>query len=576
MRRTILDRLKSRAAGARQRKAFRPEALDGLEKREVLAAVLPVGFNESVVVVGLSAPQHIDIAPDGRIFVAETSGAIRVVKGGALLPTPFDVLPAVGGGLAAVTFDPDFASNHYVYAYFLTDGGGPNLFSDHLVRMTAAGDTAVPGSERLLLSLPTVNIPPGDPAHVGADIHFGLDGKLYISTGELAVPALAQQLSNPFGKLLRVNSDGTIPRDNPFYNKTVGINRAIWALGLRNPFSFAVQPHTGLIYINDVGAASWEEINRGARGANYGWSLAEGPSTDPKLTAPVYTYAHSVQPDQGTVAITGGAFYNPAAPSFPAAYLGQYFFEDYGNGWIDRLDPATGAVQRFASGLTPGTTDLDVDAQGNLYFLNNTDGTLHKISYHPKSAPTVATLTNQTATPGAAVSFQALPSGSGPFTYQWQVDGNDIAGANAASLVLPATPRFSAGRFRVTVRNAYGVATSNEATFQIDPHLPPIATILSPAEGRAYRVGQIVKFAGIASDPKAGPLPPSAFRWSLDLLHNNHVHPNTFALNGQNHGRFRVPTHGGLGDQVRYRLDLTVTDSVGRGTTVSRVIDLRN
>ena len=93
------------------------------------------------------------------------------------------------------------------------------------------------------------------------------------STSQPAIndtPDKAQQLDNLFGKLLRMNKDGTIPTDNPFYATASGKNRAIWALGLRNPFKFAVQPTTGTIFTNDVGANTWAEINRGAPGANYG------------------------------------------------------------------------------------------------------------------------------------------------------------------------------------------------------------------------------------------------------------------------------------------------------------------
>ena len=95
-------------------------------------------------------------------------------------------------------------------------------------------------------------------------MHFGLDGKLYVGVGENANRARSQDLDEPFGKLLRFNDDGTIPADNPFFNTQAGLARAIWAYGLRNPFTFAVQPVTGRIHINDVGENTWEEINVGA------------------------------------------------------------------------------------------------------------------------------------------------------------------------------------------------------------------------------------------------------------------------------------------------------------------------
>ncbi len=130
--------------------------------------------------------------------------------------------------------------------------------------------------------------------HNGGGMHFGSDGKLYVGVGENANAAQAQDLTTPFGKLLRFNEDGTIPTDNPFYATQSGLARAIWAYGLRNPFTFAVQPGTGRIHINDVGQDTWEEIDLGVAGANYGWPSSEGPSNIVAgITAPLFAYRHS-------------------------------------------------------------------------------------------------------------------------------------------------------------------------------------------------------------------------------------------------------------------------------------------
>src|SRR5205823_6118401 len=112
--------------------------------------------------------------------------------------------------------------------------------------------------------------------HNGGATHFGPDGKLWIAVGENANGANSQTLTNLLGKMLRINSDGTIPTDNPFYNTATGQNRAIWALGLRNPYTFTFQPGTGRMHINDVGQNTWEEIDVGVAGANYGWPSTEG------------------------------------------------------------------------------------------------------------------------------------------------------------------------------------------------------------------------------------------------------------------------------------------------------------
>src|SRR5207237_4089046 len=188
---------------------------------------------------------------------------------------------------------------------------------------------------------------------MGGATQFGPDGKLYLSVGDHQDSAQPQSLSSLLGKILRLNSDGTIPSDNPFYNQTTGSNRAIWAYGLRNPFSSAFQPGTGRFFINDVGENANEEIDLGARGANYGWPGTGGAfvqSQHPNFTEPFYVYPHGPNDSIGSAIISGG-FYNPAVAQFPSQYNGQYFFADF-SGWIHTIDPATGSATAFETGLS--------------------------------------------------------------------------------------------------------------------------------------------------------------------------------------------------------------------------------
>jgi glucose/arabinose dehydrogenase len=106
--------------------------------------------------------------------------------------------------------------------------------------------------------------------HNGGALDFGADGKLYVAVGENANSANSQVLTNLLGKMLRINTDGSIPSDNPFFGNAAvtGNNKLIWAYGLRNPFTFGIQPGTGRIFIDDVGQGSWEEIDDGIAGAN--------------------------------------------------------------------------------------------------------------------------------------------------------------------------------------------------------------------------------------------------------------------------------------------------------------------
>jgi glucose/arabinose dehydrogenase len=227
----------------------------------------------------------------------------------------------------------------------------------------AAGDVAVSGSETILLELDNLSSATN---HNGGALHFGLDGKLYIAVGENAIGSNSQSLSNLLGKVLRLNKDGTIPTDNPFFGTATGKNRAIWALGLRNPFTFTFQPGSSRMFINDVGESTWEEIDDGIAGSNYGWPITEGPTSDPRFRAPRFSYGHGAGGTTGC-AITGGAFYNPSAAVFPSSYVGKYFFADYCSNWIRVLDPATNTAASFASNVS-GPVDLRVHTDGALYY----------------------------------------------------------------------------------------------------------------------------------------------------------------------------------------------------------------
>ena len=353
------------------------------------ASMLPVGFSKSQVTAGLSNPTAMAFAPDGRLFVAEQGGKLRIIKNGQLLPTPFVDLTGITDstgerGLLGIAFDPNFATNKFVYVYHTLKGTATRNPYNRVVRFTASGDAAVPQSAKLILYLNDLSAT----NHNGGAIHFGKDGKLYVGVGENAVKSNAQSTANLLGKMLRINKDGTLPTDNPFYAnpKVVGKNKAIWALGLRNPYSFAVQPGTGQIFINDVGQNTWEEINRGAKGANYGWPVREGNcaigsttncGVAPGYVNPIFAYRH------GTTgcAIAGGTFYNPSKANFPARYVGDYFFADLCSGWIRVRDASSGAVSGFASGLS-NPVDLQVGPNGDLYYLERGTGSVSAITYH--------------------------------------------------------------------------------------------------------------------------------------------------------------------------------------------------
>src|SRR5918994_7024952 len=294
------------------------------------AGSLPPGFTVTKVAGGLTGGTDLEFAPDGRLFVNNQGGLVRIVKPGGNLTTFYNLSAKVGTdqerGLMEIAFDPKFSKNHYVYLYYTMKATSNTPAHNRVVRVTAKGDKAVPGSERLILQLPNQKTE----RHMGGSLEFGKDGKLYISVGENNQGDPAQSLKSNLGKILRINKDGTIPTDNPFYKKTSANNRAIWALGFRNPFKITRKPGTDTIFVNDVGGSHYEEINRLKKGGNYGWPTTEGPTKKTKFVTPIYSYKHGATggPSGGgpCCAITGGAFYKSVKAQFPKRYAGDYFF----------------------------------------------------------------------------------------------------------------------------------------------------------------------------------------------------------------------------------------------------------
>jgi glucose/arabinose dehydrogenase len=295
----------------------------------------------------------------------KNTGSVKRIVNGVLHSTVLDLSVnfASERGLLGIAFDPNFVTNNFLYVYYTVPSTPRH---NRVSRFTANGDVVVPASETPILDLENLSSATN---HNGGAIHFGPDGKLYVAVGENANGANAQTLSNRLGKVLRINSDGSIPADN----------RSIWALGLRNPFTFAFQPGTGRMIINDVGEVTWEEINDGIAGSNYGWNVSEGPTTNPQFRAPLFAYQHGFSATTGC-AIAGGAFYNPTTVQFPASFVGDFFFADLCSGWIRVFDPGTGTASGFATNIS-NPVDLKVGADGSLYYLARGSNAVFRVQF---------------------------------------------------------------------------------------------------------------------------------------------------------------------------------------------------
>lgn len=463
-------------------------------------AVLPSGFTETAFTGnGLSNTTAMALHPDGRIFVCQQTGELRVIKGGVVLPTSFVTLPVNASGergLLGVAFDPNYATNRFVYVYYTATTPAIHNRVSRFTANSANEDVALAGSEVILLDLENLSAT----NHNGGAIHFGPDGKLYIATGENAVPSNSQSLANRLGKILRINSDGTIPADNPtafpnIIGSPTGLNRAIWAVGLRNPFTFTFQPGTGRMHINDVGQNTWEEINVGVAGANYGWPTCEGTCGTAGMTTPLYQYSSAVA---APCAITGGAFYNPTTQTFPAQYIGKYFFADFCAGWIKTIDPlfppATDqAVDAFTNISLP--VDIQVASDGSLYYLARGASAVFRVQYNGGPTLAINDFTIAEGNAGTSVAtFNVLlsPASSQTVTVNYATANNSaLAGTDyvAASGTLSFAPGQQSQPVSITI-NGDTAFEANE-TFNVNLTGPVNATI-----GDAQGVGTVLNDDG--------------------------------------------------------------------------------
>ena len=352
----------------------------------------PDGFAETTVLTGLKSPDGLAFSPDGRMFICERlTGRLMVAKRNArtgsweLNSRPFYTFDVPRGayrsaGLRTIVFDPDFERNGYIYAFYMRNSPRHN----RVVRIQADPgnpNVARSGSEKLLLEMPfhDGNSPVKEGgSHNGGALEFGRDGKLYIGAGDGWQPGKpVQSLSTFTGKLLRINRDGTIPSDNPFYNRAKGAYRAIYALGLRNPYSMSRHPQTGRLYINETRGNGKDHIYLVQKGANYGQDGYGGLGTQRGPWAKAAS--------AGGVLLTGGDWYPQSGP-FPNQYHGNYFVALWGRnsdntGRISRITSNQNtSVRSFAQNvgnrdpqgyaLKPVLTKVGPD--GNLYYLLTT------------------------------------------------------------------------------------------------------------------------------------------------------------------------------------------------------------
>ncbi|MCB0612034.1 MAG: PQQ-dependent sugar dehydrogenase [Phaeodactylibacter sp.] len=553
-------------------------ALTLLSTQILFAAQLPPGFAEEKAAEGLD-PTAMAVTPDGRILITEKSGLIRVVENGALLSDPFlqiEVDNYNERGLGGIVIDPGFEQNNYLYIFYTVAGANHNRIS----RFTANGNYALPDSEVILFELE----PLSGTIHNGGAMQFGADGRLYVAVGDGANADNGQNLNTTLGKILRINADGSIPEDNPFYDQLTGNNRAIWAYGFRNPFTTAMQPGTGRLFANDVGAGNFEEVNHILPGRNYGWSDVEGylsgAPAPPNYQEPLFAYSHATG-----CAVIGATFYNPQVQQFPPQYLGKYFFGDYCGGYLKVMDPESGEIiEDFATGIQRPISLLTAP-DGSIYYLerrglgggsqqdntSTTNGVLWRIFFTGSGAPFISSNPSPVlAAVGEEATFEVGASGAPTLAYQWQRNGVDIDGATGPSFILTATLAENGSLFRCRVSNEEGEAISEQALLHVTANTRPNPQIVTPADSPTYRAGDTLFFSGTANDAEDGNLGAEQLTWRIDFHHDDHTHPAMAPISGVDNGSYLIPIIGETSENVFYRLHLTAVDQEGLSRTVSR------
>jgi glucose/arabinose dehydrogenase/PKD repeat protein len=644
-------------------------------------AAVPNGFEESIVFSGLTQPTAVRFSQDGRVFVAEKSGLIKVFDG-LTDPTPTvfadlrtNVYNFWDRGLLGLALDPNFPATPYVYVLYAYDKdpngttvprwGTPGATSDpcptppgpttdgcqitgRLSRLQANGNTA--GSEQPLITDWCQQYP----SHSIGSIAFGADGALYASGGDGAsfnwadygsdgipvnpcgdppggvgtalTPPTAeggalrsQDLRTPGdsttldGAIIRIDkTTGNALPNNPLAGSSDANARRIVAHGLRNPFRFTIRPGTNEIWVGDVGWSDWEEIDRVANPTagvlNFGWPCYEGTGRQPGYdntdlnicenlyaqsgahTEPYYTYNHSAKVvggescPTGSSSISGMAFYTGG--SYPDQYDNALFFADYSRRciWAMRAGgnglPNPSTIETFDAGAV-GPVDLQIGPGGDVYYADLDGGTIRRISYPAgNGAPTaVATATPQSGTAPLTVQFDGTGStdpNADPLSYAWDLDGDGAFDDSTSS-----TPTFTytqGGTVNAALRvtDTQGLSDTDTVVITVSgtPNTPPTVQITAPSPPPLWSVGDVISFAGNASDAEDGPLPASALSWRLAVQHcpsNCHTHVIQ-DFPGVTSGSFVAPDHE---FPSWLELTLTATDSGGASTSQTLRLDPR-
>lgn len=553
---------------------------------------VPAGFTLEATPTGQAA---YDLT--GFVELPAGSGAITIAKCGKVtfvptsgVPLELTRVPAVcvqDIGLVGIALPPDFAASHQVYTLYSYDGGNGHRYArlSHWTVDSATTPTRMMAEQ----DVPIGTIQEDGLSHGPGTVLFAPDGTLYFGLGDEAGfrsvdpnADRAQDPASPYGKILHIDTAGNGVPGNPFYDAAhpSSTQSRVFAMGMRNPFRFTIDPANGHLYIGDVGWNSWEEHDVGVPGSNFGWPCWEGTghtggydttafcqaeyAANTRHDAPLYTYPHN-----GVGAAAVGGIFTGINSSYPNSYRGAYFVGDYARGTItvlrpDANDHLTAPVEAFASGAGgPVGFQLDPNS-GDVVFADILSGNLYRIKYAPGNRAPVAVAAQDAAHSNPdqlTVAFDASGSydlDGDRLTYSWNFgDGQTATGINPTHQYANATP------VTVTLTVSDGHA-SGTATLTVAPanHPPQLTLSANQPSDHLFAVGESVSLSASANDTEDGDLTAS-IQWQELLLHCPtggacHVHPGITGTGASFGDAFT--DHGG---DTRMVFTATVTDSSG-------------
>ncbi|HEX8597388.1 MAG TPA: PQQ-dependent sugar dehydrogenase [Chloroflexia bacterium] len=388
---------------------------------EAVSEPLPAGVISETVLPNMDRPIAMAFDPEGRLFYTEkVSGKVRLFQNGVLQPAAvytFSVQSANEQGLLGIALDPNFTTNHYIYVFYTC--GDCATLENRVVRFTETN--GVGSNVQLILSIPNDTTAQN---HNGGNIHFGPDGKLYVSTGDDGNTAYkSQDMSLMNGKILRIEpSNGSAPTNNPFYNDPTVSEKRIYAYGLRNPFDFtfdSVIP--GRIFGSENGPNCDDELNRIEAGYNYGWRPdypCDDNNPDPAYntltpTLPLLWYLGTGSPDNTSccIAPTGVEVYSSTTGTLISEWTNHLFMCAYSNGALyhfylnnDRTNLMSSSAFATVSGVNC-SMDIETGPDGALYYIQGggyVSGTLKRLRFAGSTTTVTPSASNTpagTATP---------------------------------------------------------------------------------------------------------------------------------------------------------------------------------